>query len=108
MPIIIRDQEDFDYAVGQGPVTVQTVFESSIPGCEMRYTFDTEEEVGDMPYNGAIFSIIMATGAVTLNTSNPAYVGYRFKVDLEARMLQGRGEASYLFYIDIVNGCDQL
>ena len=73
----------------------------------MRLTFDTEEEVGDMPYNGEIFTINLATGAVTLDTDNAAYVGYRFKVDLEARMRVGRAEASYLFYITIVNGCKQ-
>ena len=61
-----------------------------------------------MPYNGAIFSINLATGAVTLDTDNVAYVGYRFKVDLEARMRVGRAEASYLFYITIVNGCKQI
>ena len=107
-PLIVRDQEDFDYPVGQGPVVVSTVFESSIPGCLMRLTFDTEEEVGDMPYNGAIFRINLATGAVTLDTQNVAYVGYRFKVDLEARMRDSRAEASYLFYITIVHGCKTL
>ena len=58
-----------------------------------------------MPFNGGIFGFNLQTGALTFETSNPNYVGYRFEVQLNGKTSPNGQETSFYFFITVLNGC---
>ena len=54
--VITGDIADFDYSTSQGPVTIQTIFASSIPGCSLNFDF-TALELTSRPFFSGIFEL---------------------------------------------------
>ena len=77
--------EDFTYSTGQGPFSIDTPFESSVPDCPVPLFF-TIDEIDNKPFSESIFSVHAQLKKFTINTNNVNYAGYTFKVQLTAKI----------------------